>query len=93
MWPDCARLGYRPVKLLDAPLNGPQRILELIMEDRWLSVDEIGDYLGIKRDTIYKWISEKGMPAHKIGRLWKFKKDEVDMWVREGRAGETNERK
>ena len=33
------------------------------MEDRWLSVDEIGDYLGIKRDTVYKWISEKGMPA------------------------------
>jgi len=93
MWPDCARLGYRPVKLLDEPLNGPQRILELTMEDRWLSVDEIGDYLGIKRDTVYKWISEKGMPAHKIGRLWKFKKDEVDEWVREGKAGETNERK
>ncbi len=56
------------------------------MEDRWLSVDEIGDYLGIKRDTVYKWISEKGMPAHKIGRLWKFKKDEVDEWVRAGGA-------
>jgi len=54
------------------------------MEDRWLSVDEIGDYLGIKRDTVYKWISDKGMPAHKIGRLWKFKKDEVDEWVRKG---------
>ncbi len=54
------------------------------MEDRWLFVDEIGDYLGIKRDTVYKWISDKGMPARKIGRLWKFKKDEVDEWVRKG---------
>ena len=53
-------------------------MMESKMEDRWLSVDEIGDYLGIKRDTVYKWISEKGMPAHKIGRLWKFKKDEID---------------
>ncbi len=44
-------------------------MMESKMEDRWLSVDEIGDYLGIKRDTVYKWISEKGMPAHKIGRL------------------------
>ena len=61
------------------------------MEDRWLSVDEIGDYLGIKRDTVYKWISEKGMPAHKIGRLWKFKKDEVDQWVRSGGAAAGNE--
>lgn len=39
------------------------------MEDRWLSVDEIGAYLGIKRDTVYKWVSEKAMLAHKIGRL------------------------
>jgi len=61
------------------------------MEDRWLSVDEIGDYLGIKRDTVYKWISEKGMPAHRMGRLWKFKKDEVDTWVREGGAGSSEE--
>jgi excisionase family DNA binding protein len=58
------------------------------MEDRWLSVDEIGEYLGVKRDTIYKWIGGKGMPAHKIGRLWKFKKGDVDEWVRKGGARE-----
>ena len=44
------------------------------MEDRWLSVDEIADHLGIKRDTVYKWISERQMPGHKISRLWKFNK-------------------
>ena len=59
------------------------------MEDRWLSVDEISEYLGVKRDTIYKWISEKNMPAHKVGRLWKFKKDKFDEWVKSGSAGET----
>lgn len=58
------------------------------MEDRWLSVDEIGVYLGVKRDTIYKWISEKGLPANKIGRLWKFKTADVDEWVRTGGATE-----
>jgi len=56
------------------------------MEDRWLSVDEIADHLGIKRDTAYKWISERQMPGHKIGRLWKFNKKEVDEWVRIGGA-------
>ena len=66
-------------------------MMESKMEERWLSVDEIGDYLGIKRDTVYKWISEKGMPAHKIGRLWKFKKDEVDTWVRDGKASDSKE--
>ena len=57
-----------------------------IIEDRWLSVDEICVYLGIKRDTVYKWIDEKDMPAHKAGRLWKFQKLEVDMWIRNGGA-------
>ncbi|MEW5806137.1 MAG: helix-turn-helix domain-containing protein [Acidobacteriota bacterium] len=52
------------------------------MEDRWLSVSEIAAYLGIKQDTIYKWIPEKRMPAHRIGRLWKFRKDEIDSWVK-----------
>jgi len=56
------------------------------MKDRWLSVKEIAEYLGVKQDTIYKWITRKRMPAHKIGRLWKFKKDEIDKWVKSGGA-------
>jgi excisionase family DNA binding protein len=56
------------------------------MEDRWLSVEEIAQYLGISKDTVYTWINVKGIPAHKIGRLWKFKKDEVDAWVRGGKV-------
>ena len=56
------------------------------MEERWLSVEEIAAYLGINRDTVYKWIIRKNMPAHKLGRLWKFRKDEVDNWVLTGGA-------
>ncbi|HDL08772.1 MAG TPA: transcriptional regulator [Desulfobacteraceae bacterium] len=29
-----------------------------------------------------KWISERNMPGHKIGRLWKFRKEEIDEWVK-----------
>ena len=56
------------------------------MENRWLSVDEIAAYLGVKRDTVYKWIIRRDMPAHKVGRLWKFRAKEVDRWVRDGKA-------
>lgn len=58
-----------------------------MVEDRWLSVDEIAGYLGVKRDTVYKWIDRKNMPAHKVGRLWKFRKEEIDQWVRSGSTG------
>jgi len=60
------------------------------MEDRWVSVDEIAAYLGIKRDTVYKWIADKRMPAHKVGRLWKFRKEEVDEWVKSGSSKESD---
>ena len=62
------------------------------VEDRWLSVEEITEYLGVSRDTIYSWLSKKGLPGHRIGRLWKFKRDEVDEWVRAGGSDESSSR-
>ena len=62
------------------------------MSERWLSVDEIAKYLGISKDTVYTWISKRNMPAHKVGRLWKFKTEEVDNWVRDGGAADKDEK-
>lgn len=56
------------------------------MAERWLSVEEIAQHLGVKRDTIYKWVAFRNMPSHKVGRLLKFQVNEVDQWVREGKA-------
>jgi len=48
------------------------------MSDRWLSFAEIAKHPGVSRDTVYSWVNEKSMSAHKIGKLWKFDKNEVD---------------
>ncbi|HQB35074.1 MAG TPA: helix-turn-helix domain-containing protein, partial [Syntrophorhabdus sp.] len=48
-----------------------------------LSVEDLRLYLGVNRDTVYKWVNEKGLPALKIGRLWKFRKADVDEWVKQ----------
>lgn len=56
--------------------------------DRWLSVEEAAAYLGVKKDTIYKWIERRRLPAHKVGSLWKFRKQEIDDWVRSGDAAD-----
>ena len=57
-----------------------------MMDDRWISVEETAAYLGVKKDTIYKWIDRRKMPAHKVGRLWKFRKEEIDHWIHSGSA-------
>jgi excisionase family DNA binding protein len=61
------------------------------MADRWQSVDEIAEYLGVSKDTVYTWVTSKGMPGHKVGRFWKFKKDDVDTWVRAGGAASASD--
>jgi len=66
--------------------------LEVCVPEPWLSADDIAVHLGVTKDTVYAWIAEKGMPAHKIGRLWKFQTSEIDDWVRRGGAAASDER-
>ena len=47
----------------------------------WLSVEDIAKHLGISKETIYRWLERKTIPAYRMGRLWKFKASEVDQWV------------
>ena len=56
------------------------------MSERWVSVQDVADHLGVNKDTIYKWIDSRGLPAHKLGRLWKFQLGEIDEWIRSGGA-------
>lgn len=52
--------------------------------ETWVSVGAVAE------DSIYTRIDDKHLPAHKVGRLWKFKLSEVDDWVRVGGAGAEN---
>lgn len=61
------------------------------MSEPWLSADDIAAHLGVTKDTVYSWIADKSMPAHKVGRLWKFQSREErrvgPWWWRRGRGG------
>ena len=54
--------------------------------DKRCSLEETAEYLGVTKDTIRNWIKKTDIPAHKIGRLWKFKLTEVDEWVKSGKS-------
>jgi excisionase family DNA binding protein len=57
-----------------------------LVAEPWVSVEDVAAHLGVAKDSVYRWIDAKHMPAHKIGKLWKFKLSEVDQWVRGGGA-------
>lgn len=54
--------------------------------EKWSTLKEVQEYLGIGRETILQWIAKRGMPAYKMGKLWKFKLSEVDAWIKAGGA-------
>ena len=58
------------------------------MAEPWLSVEDISNHLGVSKETIYRWLEREAIPAHRIGKLWKFKASEVDKWVIDGGASD-----
>ena len=54
--------------------------------ENWISITEAAEHLGVTKDSIRKWIKKTDIPAHKIGKLWKFKKSELDEWVKSGKS-------
>lgn len=57
------------------------------LKEKWLNIAEVAEYLGVNKDTIRNWIkNDSGIPAHKIGRQWKFKLTDLDEWIKSGRS-------
>lgn len=51
-----------------------------LLDDKWVSLEEAAEYLGVKPITIRDWIKKgNDIPAHKIGKQWKFKRSELDI--------------
>lgn len=61
--------------------------------EKWSTMKEVQEYLGVGRESIMQWINKRNMPAYKVGRLWKFKLSEVDDWIRSGGAAEESSEK
>lgn len=61
------------------------------MPESRLSADGIAAHLGVSKDTVCTWITERAMPAHKVGRLWKFQASGIDDWLRRGGAAADSE--
>ena len=54
--------------------------------EKWSSLQEIADHLGVSKDTIRNWIKKDVIPYRRIGKLFKFRISEVDAWVDSGKS-------
>lgn len=61
-------------------------IMDNILDDKWIGIEEAANFLGVTKDTIRNWIKKNNIPAHKIGKLWKFRKSELNEWVLSGKS-------
>lgn len=53
------------------------------MADCLMTVEEVAKYLKVEQSTIYTWAKIGKIPAIKISRFWRFKKEDIDKWLEE----------
>ena len=52
--------------------------------ESWVTLQDVAQHLQVAEDSIHRWITKKGLPAAKAGRVWRFKLSEVDRWLKAG---------
>lgn len=50
-------------------------------EEGWVGVEQVAAHLRVAKESVYRWVESKDFPAHRVGRLLRFKLSEVDEWV------------
>ena len=60
-------------------------------DESWVSVEEVAAHLRVAKDSIYRWVEAKGLPARRVGRLLRFRLSEVDDWVEAGSGAGASE--
>ena len=54
-------------------------------QDKWLTIDELADYLKMGRTKLYRMAQKADMPASKVGNQWRFDREEIDVWMKSQR--------
>lgn len=47
-----------------------------------MNVDELAQYLGLRKQTVYNWLHQKKITGIKIGKVWRFERSEIEKWLK-----------
>jgi excisionase family DNA binding protein len=51
------------------------------MQEKLLTAEQVASYLKIDKFTVYRLVTQKKIPAFKVGNQWRFKKKMIDAWL------------
>ena len=49
---------------------------------RLIDIDELAEYLKLKKQTIYNWLNQGKISGMKVGGVWRFDRRDIDTWLR-----------
>jgi excisionase family DNA binding protein len=52
-----------------------------MMDESFLTTEEVLDYLQVNLRTVYRLIKAGKIPAVRVGRQWRFRKRDIDAWL------------
>jgi excisionase family DNA binding protein len=51
------------------------------MQENLLTTAQVAEYLKVDKFTVYRLVTQKNIPAFKVGNQWRFNKDMIDAWL------------
>lgn len=60
------------------------------MEKRYVGMNELSEYLGLTKGTLYVWVFQRKIPYLKVGKLVKFDIIAIEAWLKNKRVAELN---
>lgn len=54
----------------------------MIQQETWVGAEQVASHLRVRKPTVYRWVKSEELPAHRMGRLLRFKLSEVDNWAK-----------
>jgi excisionase family DNA binding protein len=61
-----------------------------MVTDKWLTIDDLANYLKLGQTKLYRMAQNGEIPASKLGSQWRFDREEIDLWVRSQRQNGHN---
>jgi excisionase family DNA binding protein len=53
-------------------------------QDYIMTLDDLAAYIKLSKSSLYKLCQAGKVPGTKVGRHWRFHKDVIDTWIKDG---------